>query len=80
MKQVNVLEAKTNFSELIRMLETGEEKRIIIARYGKPVAELKLFDDKDVTKRIGIAKGQKLAPDDINQYDDEVAALFGVKL
>ena len=41
MKQVNIHEAKTDFSELIRMLESGREEKIIIARYGKPVAELK---------------------------------------
>ncbi len=80
MKQVNILEAKTNFSELVRMLETGKENSIIIAKYGKPVAELKSFDAVDISKRIGVAKGQKLAPDDINEYDDEVAALFGVEL
>ena len=79
MKQVNILEAKTGLSELIRMLESGTEEKIIIARYGKPVAELKCFDEPDVNKRIGIAKGLKLAPDNVNEYDDEVAELFGVQ-
>ncbi len=80
MKQVNIHEAKTDFSELIRMLESGREEKIIIARYGKPVAELKRYDNSAGSKRIGIVKGRRLVPDDINKYDNEVAVLFGVEL
>ncbi len=36
--QMNVHEAKTQFSRLLQMVEQGES--IIIARNGKPVAEL----------------------------------------
>ena len=36
--QVNILEAKTDFSKLIRMLETKREESITVARNGKPVA------------------------------------------
>lgn len=32
--QVNVLGAKTNLSSLIKLVETGKESAIIIARYG----------------------------------------------
>ena len=38
MRQVNIHEAKTHFSELIAAVERGEE--IMIARRGKPVAKL----------------------------------------
>lgn len=38
MRQVNIHEAKTHFSELIAAVERGEE--IVIARRGKPVARL----------------------------------------
>ncbi len=41
MKQVNVHEAKTALSNLLRLVETGES--VVIARSGKPVAELKLI-------------------------------------
>lgn len=37
-RQVNIHEAKTHFSELIAAVERGEE--IIIARRGKPVARV----------------------------------------
>jgi prevent-host-death family protein len=38
MTTVNVHEAKTHFSSLLRRVQAGE--RIVIARAGKPIAEL----------------------------------------
>ncbi len=75
--QVNILEAKTNLSSMVRMLETGKEDRIIIARYGKPVVKMVPYNDVPVSKRIGVAKGKLKSPKDLDQYNDEVAALFG---
>ena len=69
--QVNVLEAKTSLSKLIRMLESGQEKSITIARYGKPVARITLIDQPDVSKRIGIAEGKFKVPDDFDAADEE---------
>ena len=43
MCQMNVLEAKTNFSKIIAMLERKEEKEVIIARAGKPVVKMTLL-------------------------------------
>ena len=48
--QVNILEAKTNLSNLVRLIETGKEERIIIARYGKPVVKMVVYNDAPVTK------------------------------
>ena len=42
--QVNILEAKTELSKLIRLIETGREDQIIIARYGKPVAKMTVYN------------------------------------
>jgi len=75
--QVNILEAKTELSKLIRLIETGKEDHIIIARYGKPVVKLTSCCDVPVAKRIGIAKGRLKSPDDLDQYNDEIADLFG---
>jgi len=75
--QVNILEAKTELSKLIRLIETGKEDHIIIARYGKPVVKLISCCDVPVSKRIGIAKGRLKSPDDLDQYNDEIADLFG---
>ena len=75
--QVNILEAKTNLSNLVRLVETGQEERIIIARYGKPVVKMVLYNDAPVSKRIGVAKGKLKSPDDLDKYNDEIAAMFG---
>ena len=66
--QVNILEAKTEFSKLIRLLETGKEDHIIVARYGKPVVKMTVYNDTPVSKRIGAAKGKLKSPDDLDQF------------
>lgn len=55
-KVVNVHEAKTHLSELLRLVEAGEE--VVIARAGKPVARL-VRDEaaRRAQRRIGWAKG-----------------------
>ena len=74
--QVNVLEAKTGFSRLIRILESGKEESITVARNGKPVVKITLVDQPAVSKRIGIAKGKFKAPDDFDANNDEAAAML----
>ena len=75
--QVNILEAKTNLSNLVKMVETGKEDMIAIARYGKPVVKIVTFNDVPVSKRIGVARGKLKSPEDLDQYNDEIAAMFG---
>ena len=58
MMQVNILEAKTDFSKLIRLLETKREDYITVARNGKPVAKITLINETPVSKRIGVGKGK----------------------
>ncbi len=68
MCQMNVLEAKTNFSKIIAMLERKEEKEVIIARAGKPVAKVVLFSEKkDIASKLGMFKDEMNVPD----IDDE---------
>lgn len=75
--QVNILEAKTNLSRLVRLVETGKEDMITIARYGKPVAKIVTCHDVPVSKRIGVAKRKLKSPDDLDKHNDEIAAMFG---
>ena len=78
MMQVNVLEAKTDFSKLIRLLESKKEDSITVARNGKPVVKLTLIEETPVSNRIGIAKGHFKAPDDLDACnEDAVAMLLG---
>ena len=80
MTQVNMLEAKSNLSALIRLLEQGSEDCVAIARNGKPVALLTLIKTEESHKRIGVAKGVDIMADgwDLDDADTEIAALFGV--
>ena len=77
MMQVNILEAKTNFSRLVRLIETKQEDRIIVARHGKPVMKMVSVNDAPVESRLGIAKGKLVYPSDLDFCNDEITALFG---
>ena len=77
MTQVNMFEAKTDLSKLVRLLETREEDVIYLARNNKIVAEITLHQEIPATKRIGAAKGKFQVPDDFARWDKEVEAMFG---
>ena len=55
MATVTVHNAKTNFSELLRRVEAGEE--IIIARGDKPVAILKDYSLDELARRRKAGRG-----------------------
>lgn len=75
--QVNVLEAKTELSKLIRLVESGREDSIIISRYGKPVVKMTKYNDIPVEKRIGVAKGRLKSPADLDKDNDMIEQMFG---
>jgi prevent-host-death family protein len=59
---VNVHEAKTHLSRLLEQVESGED--IVIARAGKPVARLTLYQAPPPDRRPGRWRGQvRIAPD-----------------
>ena len=64
MKSVNVHEAKTNLSELLKKVEAGEE--IVIARAGKPVARLVPASGVRSKRTLGTARGLVTMSDDFN--------------
>ena len=55
MHQVNIHEAKTHLSRLIREVRNGEE--VVIARGNKPVAKLVPLDPEKPQRRLGALKG-----------------------
>jgi antitoxin (DNA-binding transcriptional repressor) of toxin-antitoxin stability system len=63
MKKYNIAEAKSRFSELVKLALLGEE--VIIARDNKPVLRLSPIREGKKARRPGSAKGQILfiAPD-----------------
>jgi prevent-host-death family protein len=64
MKTVNVHEAKTTLSELLKKVEAGEE--VIIARAGKPVARLVPASTATVKRLLGTARGLVKMSEDFN--------------
>lgn len=80
MTQVNMLEAKTDLSKLVRMLETRQEEVIYLARNGKAVAQMTLIPKQPTQKRIGVAEGKFKVPDQFDEWDQEVREMFGEKL
>ncbi len=79
MVQTNMLEAKNGLSALVRMLESGQEDCVVIARHGKPVAKLVRYDAPRTSRRIGAAKKKRLYAEgwDSPETNAELAALFG---
>lgn len=77
MIKVNMLEAKTNFSKLIRLLENKEEDEIIVCRDNVPVAKIIRFE-KPQSKRIGVAKGKHrhISLEEFNSLNEEIAKEF----
>ncbi|MDR7927358.1 type II toxin-antitoxin system prevent-host-death family antitoxin [Acidithiobacillus thiooxidans] len=76
MRSVNMLQAKSSLSRLVEAIEQGEEREIVIARNGHPVAKLVPINKYPPGKRIGVAKGLFEVPDNIDMHNDDVARLF----
>ena len=75
--QVQVAEAKRDLSKLIRLLESGKEDSITVARNGKPIIRMVYIHDTPVSNRIGIAEGKFRAPDDFDANNEEI---YGMRL
>ena len=73
---INMLDAKTTLSKLVRAIETGEEAEIVIARNGRPAARLVPVRSIQSGKRVGVAKGRFVAPDDIDRDNAVIARTF----
>lgn len=76
MCMVNVLEAKTNFSKLLMLLETKQESEIIVCKNNKPVAKVTPITKRDPKEVIGLAAGKWTIPDNFDDEDAEINAMF----
>ena len=77
MTQINMLEAKTDLSKLVKILETKQEDVIYLARNGKAVVQMTLIPKKPTQKRIGVAEGKFKVPDEFDSWDKEIEEMFG---
>ncbi|MSP02130.1 MAG: prevent-host-death protein [Acetobacteraceae bacterium] len=76
MTSVNMLEAKSTLSRLVEAVESGMRERVIIARNGRPAAQLVAIKPPATGRRIGVAKGRFTVPDDIDADAATVQAMF----
>jgi prevent-host-death family protein len=74
MAEVNVHEAKTHLSKLLRRVTAGEE--IVIARAGKPVARLVPVAEPPRPRELGRDRGKIWIADDFDTLDPEILADF----
>lgn len=76
MRVVNVHQAKTHLSRLLREVAAGEP--FIIARAGKPVAKVVAADSPvSLKSRIGFIEGEMAIPDDFDGIAaEEIEKLF----
>ena len=74
MTQLNMLEAKTNLTKLIRLLETKQEDEIIICRNGEPCAKLVYYEKKKNKRQLGRCNGKYNLPtwEEWKQMDEEI--------
>jgi prevent-host-death family protein len=76
MTTVNIHDAKTHFSRLVEQAGAGEE--IIIAKAGKPVAQLVGLARHHTPRRLGLMAGQFSVPEDFDTMGaTEILAQFG---
>lgn len=72
---VNIQEAKTHLSKLLKRVADGEE--VVIAKSGNPIARLVAYDALQAERRPGSAKGQIWMADDFNApLPDDVLDAF----
>ncbi len=68
-------EAKTRLSQLVELVENGE--RVVIARGGRPVAELIPYEPAPTARRGGQWRGKAQIPADFDAPVPELEELFG---
>ena len=75
MKTVNVHEAKTNLSRLLKRVASGEE--VVIARAGHPIARLVPIAPSTGERVLGFEKGKFVVPEDFDApLPEEILAEF----
>lgn len=74
MTQLNMLEAKTNLTKMIKLLETKQEDEFIICRNGQPCAKLVYFESKKKKRTLGKYDGKynSLSWDQWKELDEEI--------
>jgi prevent-host-death family protein len=75
MKTVNMHEAKSNLSSLVREVREGSEREIIICLSGQPVAKLVPVAEAP-RRQLGVDRGRITIAPDFDAVNPEITALF----
>jgi prevent-host-death family protein len=75
MKSVNMHEAKSNLSGLVREVREGSEPEIIICLSGEPAAKLVPIDAAP-RRRLGVDSGLVTIAPDFDTINPEIITLF----
>ena len=78
MKFINVIDAKEQFSDLVTLLSTLQEDKIILTFNDKPLIEMaRIPKKKSKIRRAGIAKGKFTFDDELfDAMDAEIDKMF----
>ncbi|MCZ6901284.1 MAG: type II toxin-antitoxin system Phd/YefM family antitoxin [Rickettsia endosymbiont of Ixodes persulcatus] len=74
MQVVNIHNAKTHLSELIKLAANGEE--IIICKSGKPTVKLVQYNSKKQPRKPGYWEGKVVIKEDFDDLPDDFMDFF----
>lgn len=75
MIEVNIHQAKTHLSRLLRRVIGGEE--VVISRAGRPVAKIVPLEDQPKERELGTDEGAFQVPENFNEpLPDEILTEF----
>ncbi|MBQ2615872.1 MAG: hypothetical protein IJG51_09835 [Synergistaceae bacterium] len=64
--RVEVSDVKDKLPELVGLIVSEQEDDIVISIHGIPAVKMERYVQPDVSKRIGVAKGKFIVPDDFD--------------
>jgi len=76
MQNVSLFDAKTHLSRIVEDIVEDKQDAVVISRRGRPVVRMTRVCRTNVSRRIGIARGQFEVPDHIDGANPAAAALF----
>ena len=75
MTKVNMPRTLAEYEQLFRMILV-DRKSVVVEQNGEPVADI-TPRGRDVSRRIGVAKGALEIPEAFDEWDGEIEKLFG---
>ena len=75
MATVNMSQARSQLSRLVREVETGSEAEVVITRNGRAIAKLVRVN---CGIRLGVAQGKFAVPEDLDEENAAIANMFEV--